>query len=68
MPEVNLSQQQAITKEELQTKVGLSSSDGTKPLMVQILESFLNNEKSNHHESGSFALNQKKMDKVEPIS
>ena len=47
MPEVNLSQQQAMSKEELQHKVGLGSkSDDTKPLMVQVLENFLKNELS----------------------
>ena len=48
MPEVNLTQQQALSKDELSNKVGLSrgSSDSNKPLLMQVLENFLSNEKS----------------------
>lgn len=44
MPEVNLSQQNALSKDELSKKVGLSSASSQKPLMAQLVEGFLANE------------------------
>ena len=42
MPEVNLNQQQALSKEELGNKVGLGSVlDSHKPVMMQLVEGFL---------------------------
>ncbi len=43
MPEVNLNQQQKVQKEEISQKVGLPPSDGQQPLLMQLLDSFMDN-------------------------
>ena len=46
MPEVNLNTQPATSKEDLAEKVGLGSApDVQKPVMMQLVESFLSQEK-----------------------
>ncbi len=45
MPEVNLTQQNSMSKDELSTKVGLKDGASVqKPLMMQLLEGFISNE------------------------
>jgi FGFR1 oncogene partner len=45
MPEVNLTQQNAMSKEELSNKVGIKDGASVqKPLMMQLLEGFMSNE------------------------
>lgn len=41
MPEVNLNQQNSTPKEELARKIGVNEPSAQKPLMAQLLESFL---------------------------
>jgi hypothetical protein len=45
MPEVNLTQQSAMSKQELSKKVGLAEPSNQKPLMAQLIEGFLSNER-----------------------
>jgi FGFR1 oncogene partner len=44
LPEANLNNVQASTKEELSKKFGLSEIPSTKPVMMQLLENLLSNE------------------------
>jgi hypothetical protein len=47
MPEVNLNQQQAMSKEELTRKAGLTgASQENKPLLMQLLENFIAGDRS----------------------
>ena len=45
LPEVNLNTQQVMTKEELSSKIGLENAEQKKPLLMQLLEGFISNEK-----------------------
>ena len=47
MPEVNLNQQQAMSKEELTRRAGLAgSAPENKPLLMQLLENFIAGDRS----------------------
>jgi hypothetical protein len=46
MPEVNLNQQQAMSKEELSRRAGLSQTTESKPLLMQLLEGFISGDRS----------------------
>jgi FGFR1 oncogene partner len=51
MPEVNLNTQKVSTKEELSKKVGLREPSSQKPVMAQLIESFLTNERPSSQNS-----------------
>lgn len=50
MPEVNLNQREAMSKEELSRRVGLGNNTGSqsenKPLLMQVLEGFLSGDRT----------------------
>ena len=46
LPEVNLNNQNCMSKEELSRKVGLSEPSAQKPLMAQLIEGFLSNDRA----------------------
>lgn len=79
MPEVNMSHQNALSKEELSKKIGLNEASNQKPLMAQLIESFIANEKpassvglkdnykKEEEKSNNSMIAANKKDKVEPI-
>ena len=44
LPEANLNNREAVTKEELAKKVGLQDASANKPVFLQMLESFMAND------------------------
>jgi hypothetical protein len=57
MPEVNLTAQNSLSKEELSKKVGLREPSAQKPLMAQLVEGFLSNDRPSSSVSTSFNNN-----------
>ena len=51
MPEVNLNSNNAMSKDELSRKIGLDG-EPQKPLLVQLLEGFMSNERSSSNIKG----------------
>jgi len=64
MPEANLNQQQVLSKEELQSKIGLPKDEkGPKPVLMQLLEQFMQGAVS----SAPMKEEEKREEKLEPL-
>lgn len=72
MPEVNLNQHGAMSRDELSRKVGLGEASAQKPLMAQLIEGFLSNaapapslNPQKKEDDSKFSFQSKSNDKVE---
>jgi len=68
-PEVNLSSQTALSKEELMNKIGLDDAQMQKPLLMQVVEGFISGEKSTSafkQRVDSMLNEPQKVDKIQP--
>ena len=58
MPETNLQSKQSENKEELLGKLGMKNHDSAKPLLMILLESFMNKD----NQSATYAAPQKQQE------